>query len=227
VLGAVVTAVGAAVGGSREDTPRDASAPADAPAAEPRRSAGAVLDDLLSAAAPRLPIRDAARLRAAHPGASDAEIADALVARAARLTAGIGATTGGLAAARRLAPSSLLTVPLELGAETVLTAAVEVVLIGELHELHGRPAQGDARARGSAYLSRWSAQRSAQSAGGLGSVLGAAGLQAVQRRVCRWTTRGASASGPFLLGAALAGRSNRRATETLAARVLRDLRGGA
>jgi hypothetical protein len=31
----------------------------------------------------------------------------------------------------------------------------------------------------------------------------------------------------MLLGAALAGRGTRRATETLAARVLRDLRGGA
>lgn len=226
VLGAVVTAVGAAIGGSRDDTSRDASAAAGAPAAEAGRSAGAVLDDLLSAAAPRLPVRDAERLRAAHPGASDAEIADALVARAARLTAGIGAATGGLAAARLFAPSSLLTVPLELGAETVLIAAVEVVLIGELHELHGRRAPGDARARGSAYLSLWSAQRTAQGTSNLGSVLGAAGLKAVQRRVGRWTTRGAPSSAPLLLGAALSGRSNRRATETLAARVLRDLRGG-
>ena len=56
----------------------------------------ALLGDLLAAAAPRLPIRDAARLRRAYPGATDDEIADALVARAARLTSGIGAATGGL-----------------------------------------------------------------------------------------------------------------------------------
>jgi hypothetical protein len=225
VLGAVVTAVGAAAGGNRAAS-GPAPGPADVPGSEPGRSASTVLDDLLSAAAPRLPVRDAERLRAAHPGASDAEIADALVARAARLTAGIGAATGGLAAAHKFAPSSLLTVPLGLGAETVLTAAVEVVLIGELHELHGRRPPGDARARGSAYLSSWSAQRSGQSTAGVGSLLGAAGLEALQR-LGRRTTRSASTSAPLLLGAALVGRSNRRATETLAARVLRDLRGGA
>jgi hypothetical protein len=226
VLGAVVTAVGAAAGGNR-DAAGAAPGPADAPAAEPGRSPGAVLGDLLAAAAPRLPVRDAAGLRAAHPGASDAEIADALVARAARLTAGIGAATGGFAAAHWFAPPSLLAVPLELGAETVLTAAVEVVLIGELHELHGRPAQGDARARGSAYLSSWSAQRSVQRAAGLGSLLGVAGMRGLQRQVGRRLLRSVPAAAPLLLGAALAGRSNRRATETLAGRVLRDLRGGA
>ncbi|SOC50121.1 hypothetical protein SAMN05660748_2860 [Blastococcus aggregatus] len=226
VLGAVVTAVGAAVGGGR-DAPPEGSVPADGPADDPGRSPGAVLGDLLSAAAPRLPIRDAGRLRAAHPGVSDAGIADALVARSARLTAGIGAATGGFSAAHWFAPPSLLVVPLELGAETLLTAAVEVVLIGELHELHGRPAPGDARARGAAYLSSWSAQRSVQSAAGFGSVLGVAGLNALRRRVGRRLVGSVPAAAPLLLGAALAGRSNRRATETLARRVLRDLRGGA
>ena len=64
------------------------------------------------------------------------------MARAARLTSGIGAAAGGLSAAQWFAPASLLALPLELGAETVLIGAVEVVLVGELHELHGRPATG-------------------------------------------------------------------------------------
>jgi len=225
VLGAVATAVGAALGGAGGDA--TTTGPADAPQPEQGRSPGAVLGDLLTAAAPRLPIRDAARLHAAYPGSSDEEIATALVARAARVTSGIGAATGGLSAAHWFAPPSLLAVPLELGAETVLTAAVEVVLIGELHELHGRPAPGDARARGAAYLSSWSAQRSVASASGLGSVLGAAGLRTLRRRVGRRLVGNVPTAAPFLLGAALAGRSNRRTTETLAARVLRDLRGGA
>jgi hypothetical protein len=225
VLGAVATAVGAALGGSG-DPPGSASAPADAPRAGSGRTPGAVLGDLLDAAAPWLPIRDAARLRSAHPGASDAEIADALVARAGRLTAGVGAATGGLSAAHWFAPPTLLALPLELGAETVLTAAVEVVLIGELHELHGRPAHGDARARASAYLSSWSSQRAVQNAG-VTSVLGAAGLRALRRRVGRRLAGNVPSAAPLLLGAALAGRLNRRATESLAARVLRDLRDGA
>jgi hypothetical protein len=223
VLGAVAGAVGGAFAPSRDgDAP---SAPA-AGTAKADRSPGALLGDLLSAAAPRLPIRDRERLRQAHPGASDDEIADALVARAARVTSGIGAAAGGLSAAHWLAPPSLLAVPLELGAETVLIGAVELVLVGELHELYGRPAPGDAAARASAYLAGWSAQRSVDGAGaaGLGSLLGTAGLRALRRRVTRRLAGTASSAAPLLIGAAVSSKLNRRATESLAARVLTDLR---
>ena len=228
VIGAVAGAVGAAFGPGR--APDGAVPPADPASAGHRsdRSPGALLGDLLAAAAPRLPIRDAARLRRAHPDASDAEIADALAARAARLTSGIGAATGGLSAAHWFAPPSLLALPLELGAETVLLAGVEVVLIGELHELYGRPAAGDAATRAGAYLASWSAQRSVDATGaaGLGSLLGTAGVRALRRRVTRKLAGAVPAAAPFLIGAALAGRGNRRATEVLAERVLADLRRG-
>ncbi|HEV7189033.1 MAG TPA: hypothetical protein VGN28_14155, partial [Blastococcus sp.] len=105
VLGAVAGAVGSAFVPGRADEPSQAAGD---------RSPGALLGDLLSAAAPRLPIRDGERLRRAYPGASDEEIAEALVARAARLTAAIGAAVGGLSAAQWLAPASLLALPLEL-----------------------------------------------------------------------------------------------------------------
>jgi hypothetical protein len=222
VLGAVAGAVAGAFAPGRDGDASPAPA-ADAPAAD--RSPGAVLGDLLAAVAPRLPIRDAGRLRAVYPGASDDEIADALVARAARLTSGIGAATGGLSAAHWFAPPSLLAVPLELGAETVLLGAVEVVLIGELHELYGRPAGGDARERATAYLTSWSAQRSVDSSG-LGSLLGSAGIRALRRRVTRKLAGTASSAAPLMIGAALSSRLNRRATESLAERVLADLRAG-
>ncbi|GAB4079801.1 hypothetical protein [Modestobacter muralis] len=186
---------------------------------------GGLLSDLLDAAAPRLPIRDAARLRAAHPGATDGEIADVLVARAARLTAGVGAATGGLAAAQWFAPPTLVAVPLELGAQTVLVAAVEVVLVGELHELAGRPAPGDARARAGAYLASWTTQRAVGTggSGGLLSMLGTAGASAVRRRLTRRMARSTTSMAPLLLGASLAARSNRKATVTLADRLRADL----
>jgi hypothetical protein len=228
VVGAVAEAVGAAFGpGRNADEPfRPVPPPVDDAASTGDRSPGTLLGDLLAAAAPRLPIRDAGRLRQAHPGASDAEIADALVARAARLTAGIGAAAGGLSAAHWLAPASLLALPLELGAETVLIAGVEVVLLGELHELYGRPAGGDARTRGAAYLASWSAQRSVDGAGGarLGVLLGSAGIRALRRRMTRKLAGTIPSAAPLLVGAALAGRGNRRATESLAGRVLADLR---
>ncbi|MCV2488082.1 hypothetical protein OF117_01790 [Geodermatophilus sp. YIM 151500] len=224
----VVTAVATALRSSRSGSPAGADRGASAAATGGSRAPGALLGDLLAAAAPRLPVRTADRLRAAHPGATDDEIADALVARAARLTAAIGAATGGVAAAHWFAPPSLLALPLELGAETLLTAGVEVVLVGELHELYGRPAPGDARARAAAYLASWSARRSVDRAGvaGLGSVLGAAGLRALRRRVTRRLAGAVPAAAPFLLGAAIAGRGNARATEALAERVLADLRPG-
>jgi hypothetical protein len=190
------------------------------------RAPGAFLGELLSSAAPRLPVRDAARLRAAHPGLSDEEIADALTARAARLTAAVGAATGGLSAAHWLAPPSLVALPLELGAETLLTAAVEVVLLGELHELSGRPAVGDDRERAAAYLASWTSQRAVDSGArqGMGAVLGTAGLRALSRRLTRRLAGSVGSAAPLLVGAAIGGRANRRATENLARRVRADLR---
>jgi hypothetical protein len=218
---AVAGAVGAAFGPGRPEAPPPPTT------AGGDRSPGALLGDLLAAAAPRLPIRTGARLRQAYPGASDDEIADLLVARAARVTSGIGAATGGLSAAHWLAPPSLLALPLELGAETVLIAGVEVVLIGELHELYGRPVPGDPRDRAAAYLASWSTQRSVSGAGaaGLSSLLGSAGVRALRRRVTRRLAGNVTTAAPFLVGAALAGRGNRRATEALARQVLADLRG--
>lgn len=228
----VVGAVAGAVAGALDS----GSAAAGAPGARPEetgrtgvaddRRPGALLGDLLAAAAPRLPIRDGARLRAAHPGASDEEIAEALVQRAARMTSGIGAATGGLSAAHWFAPPSLLAVPLELGAETVLVAAVEVVLIGELHELHGRPVAGDAAERAQAYLRGWSEQRAVGGTVGadLGSLLGTAGLRALRRRMTRRLAGALPTAAPLLVGAALSSRGNRRATESLARRILADLR---
>jgi hypothetical protein len=219
VVGALAGAVGAALSDARRP-----SAGAGDPAAGTATPSG--LREVLAAAAPKLPIRTAAQLRQAYPGASDEEIADALVARAARATSGIGAGTGGLTAARWFTPASLLTLPIALGGETLLVAGVEVVLVGELHELYGRPAAGDARARAAAYLASWSEQRPADGGptAGLGSLLGAAGMRALRTQIPR-KLKGVMPSGaPFVLGAAIAGRTNRRATEALGERIRADLR---
>ncbi|SCX57048.1 hypothetical protein SAMN03159343_3568 [Klenkia marina] len=226
VLRDVVTAVGGAARAGRPAGGRDGASAGDPDDGAGWRPVG-VLTDLLHAAAPRLPIRDRDRLRAAHPGLDDAAIADALVTRYSRITAGIGAATGGLTAAQWFAPPSMIALPLELGAETVLVAAVEVVLIGELHELHGRPAPGDAAARAGAYLTSWTRQRAVESGpggGGLVATLGSAGVNALRRRVTRRLARNVSSAAPLLLGAGLAARSNRKATAQLAQAVLADLR---
>ena len=221
----VVGALAGAVGAALSDARRPSGATDD-------RTAGSTtpggLREVLAAAAPRLPIRTATQLRQAYPGASDEEIADALVARAARATSTIGAGTGGLTAARWFSPASLVTLPIALGGETLLVAGVEVVLVGELHELYGRPAAGDARTRAAAYVASWSDQRPFDGGptAGLGSLLGAAGVRALRTQIPR-KLKGVMPSGaPFVLGAAISGRTNRRATETLAERIRSDLRQG-
>ena len=139
---------------------------------------------------------------------------------------GIGAATGGLAAAHWFAPASLLAVPLGAGR-------------GDRPHRRGR-GRADRRAARAARPARpgrrpgprppptwrsWSAQRAADGSGRPGSA-------ARRRGAARAAPAGDPAAGrnvptaaPLLLGAALAGRGNRRATETLAERVLRDLRG--
>ena len=120
------------------------------------RGVGSLLADVLADAAPRLRIRDAATLRAHHPGLSDDEIADTLVRNAARTTATFGAAVGALAAVEFAAPPTLLAAPVQLAAETLAVAAVEVKLIAELHEILGQPAQRQpAPSAGSAYLTSW------------------------------------------------------------------------
>jgi hypothetical protein len=186
---------------------------------------GGVLGDLLDAAAPRLPIRDRERLRRAYPGSSDAEIADALVARATKLTGGIGAAAGGLTATQWFAPFSLIAMPLELGAQTALVAAVEVVLVGELHELAGRPAPGDAPGRARAYLTSWTTQRPVGGTGsaGLLGVLSTATAAALRRQVTRRLARSTTSMAPLLVGATVAARINRKATAVLADKLRGDL----
>ncbi|MGY1856841.1 hypothetical protein [Modestobacter sp. SYSU DS0290] len=226
VLSEVAAAIAGAARSARSGDDRAAGTGRGAGRSGGASAPGGLLGDLLTAAAPRLPVRDRARLRAAHPGATDEEIAEALVARAARLTGAVGAATGGLAAAQWFAPPTLLAVPLELGAQTALTAAVEVVLVGELHELAGRPAAGDARQRASAYLTSWSTQRAVgtSSGGGLFGMIGSAGASALRRQLTRRMARSTTSLAPLLVGATLAARGNRKATVTLADRVRADLR---
>ncbi len=223
VLTDVISAVAAAARSAANPSGEERTSTSTGTGGQRSAAPGGVLTDLLDAAAPRLPIRDRDRLRRAYPGSSDAEIADALVARATRLTGGIGAAAGGLTAAQWFAPPSLIAVPLELGAQTVLVAAVEVVLVGELHELAGQRAPGDPAGRARAYLTSWTTQRPVgrTGSGGLFGVISTATAAAMRRQVTRRLARSTTSMAPLLLGATLAARANKKATTVLADK-LRD-----
>jgi hypothetical protein len=192
------------------------------------RGAGSLLADVLAEAAPRLRIRDAAMLRVHHPGLPDDEIADVLIRNASRTTAAFGAAIGALAAVEFAAPPSLLAAPVQLAAETLAVAAVEVKLIAELHEVLGQPAFGTGSQRGSAYLMSWVRQRALDpkvGAAGLTALLGVATKRELRTMLVRRAGRSVTTLAPFLAGAVAGGIVNRRVTRSLGQKVTAELRG--
>lgn len=186
--------------------------------------------DTVSDVAPRLPIRDQATLRA-HYGDLDAdELADRLIRNAARVTASIGAASGGVAAVEWVATPTLLTAPVLLAVETVVVVAVEVKLIGELHAVYGLPVPGTLAQRGSVLLRAWTTRRGVNPlmpSVAMNTVLGTAARKELRDRLLRRFSRNITTLGPLLTGAAVAGFLNSRATTSLGEHVRRDLAGRA
>ncbi|GAA2708378.1 hypothetical protein ACFY2R_06535 [Micromonospora olivasterospora] len=177
--------------------------------------------------APHVPIRDLATLRRHFPGLDDDAIADRLVRNAARTTAGIGAAGGGVAAVEWTVTPALLSAPVLLAAETVAVVAVELKLIGELHEVYGVPLPPGGTQRAVALVQSWASQRgiNPMTPGvGVGAVLGTAARKELRDTLLRRFGRNVTTLGPLLTGAAVASYLNRRATRSLADQLRKDLR---
>jgi hypothetical protein len=187
---------------------------------------GGWLADLLTDAAPRIPIRDAATLRAQHPGLDEDALAQTLVTGAARASGTVGAAGGALAAVEFAAPPTLLTAPAQLAAETLLVAAVEIKLIAELHEVYGVAVQGAGRERATAYLMAWTERRGIDPLrpGSLRLSLGTAAKRSLRARLVRRAGRNLSTLGPLMSGAVAGSIVNARETRRLAGQVQQDLR---
>jgi hypothetical protein len=172
------------------------------------------------------PLRDVATLRAHYNGLSDMEIATRLVRNAGRTTASIGAVGGGVAAIEWVAPPTLITTPALLAAETVAVVAVELKLIGELHELYGRSVPGGQMQRALHLLQAWAGRRGVNlmvPGRGVAAVLSTAARHELRDRLLRRFGRNLTTLGPLLTGAAVAAYLNRRATLKLAQEVREDL----
>ena len=175
---------------------------------------------------PHLPIRTAETLHLHFAGMSDREIADRLVRNATIATATIGAAGGGIAAVEWVATPTLLTAPVLLAVETVAVVAVEIKLIGELHELYGQPIPGTAAQRTVALVQSWSQRRGVNPLApgiGVAAVLGTAARKELRDRLLRRFGRNLTSYGPMLTGAAVASYLNRRATQALAKNIRGDL----
>jgi hypothetical protein len=187
---------------------------------------GGWLVDLVVDTVPRIPVRDIETLRAQHPGLGPDDLAQALISGAAKSTGAVGAAGGALAAVQFTAPPTLLTTPVQLAAETLLVAAVEVKLIAELHEVYGAAVTGTTRARMLTYLMAWTERRGIDplSPGQLRLSLGAAAKRALRKRLVRRAGRNLTTLGPLMSGAVAGSIVNHRETRRLGDEVRDDLR---
>ncbi|MFD7921864.1 hypothetical protein ACFV3R_21875 [Streptomyces sp. NPDC059740] len=179
------------------------------------------LADRIIELAPRVPVRDLATLRRQFPDRTPEEIADRLVAGAARATATVGAGVG--AAAMLPTPPAM---PAELAAEVIGIASVEIKLIAELHEVYGLRPDGGLRRRSLAYLSSWTEERGIEVTrpSSLNAALGSQTRRRLRQQILKRTFRKLPALAPFMIGATVGAVLNRRDTRTLAEKVRADLR---
>ncbi|WP_030402566.1 MULTISPECIES: hypothetical protein [unclassified Streptomyces] len=185
------------------------------------RAALAHLADRVIDLAPRVPVRDLATLRSQFPGLGPEELADRLVAGAAKATATVGAGVG--AAAMLPVPPA---VPTELAAEITGVAAIELKLIAELHEVYGVRPPGSLTQRSTAYLNAWSDERGVDVSkpSTLGSAMNSHMKRQLRQQIMKRMVRDLPNLMPFLVGAAVGAVMNRRDTRKLAARIRADLR---
>ena len=189
---------------------------------------GRWLADVLLDVAPRIPVRDRAALQRHHPGLGDDELAAALVTAATRATGAVGAAGGAVAAVQWTAPPTLVSVPVQIAAETLAVAAVEIKLIAELHEVYRVPPVGRGGQRALAYVLAWARRRGVDplDPSALRMVLGVTARREVGRRVARRAGLNLATLGPLMAGAVAGSVVNHRETTHLAERVLADLRRG-
>jgi hypothetical protein len=170
--------------------------------------------------APRVPIRDIATLRAQHPGLDTEQLADQLIAGAARASAGVGAAVGA-AAAVPFVP----TMPMELGVETLALVAVELKLVAELHEVYGQQAPGKGPARMMAYLTSWSQRRGVRlTSSGIAMAVGSPVRRQLERRLLAKAGQSTLALAPLLTGAAAGAMIDHHETRRLGNLIRDDLR---
>lgn len=178
--------------------------------------------------APKIPIRDADTLHKQYPGRSDEEIAHQLIRTAKRTTAALGAAAGALASVEFVATPSLLLAPVQIAAELLVVAAVEIKLVAELHEVLGSPVEGSTVERASAYLMSWVTKRPASldaSGGGVSVVLSTAAMKELRAMVVRRMKRNSATLMPFMAGALAGAQLNRRATAELGETLVKELTG--
>jgi len=192
----------------------------------PRRAMQWIVDAVTDLA-PHVPVRNIDTLRKHYPGLEGEALAERLIRNAARSTAGVGAVGGGLASVEWAAPPTLLSAPAMLATETVAVVAIELKLIGELHEVYGHGIAGTSTQKAMSLIQSWSSHRGVNPmvpGSGVATVLSTATRKQLRDMLLRRFGRSLTTLGPLLTGAAVATYLNRRATRRLGEELARDLR---
>jgi hypothetical protein len=183
-------------------------------------ASGRWLSAQVLAMAPRLPVRDAATLRAQFPGLSPDELAGALIHGSARASGAVGMAVGAWAVLPFLPAAGV-----EITTETLAVVGIEIKLVAELHEVYGQAAPGGVVDRMTAYVGAWAQRRGvALAPGGLVLAAGSPLARQLQRRLAARAGRSIFSLGPLLTGAIAGGMINRRETRKLGRIVGDDLR---
>ncbi len=184
------------------------------------RVTGQWLTSQTLAMAPKVPIRSSSTLRQQYPGLQTEQLADRLIAGAARASAGVGAAVGAAAAV-----PFIPTAPLELGVETLALVAIELKLIAELHEVYQRPVPGSAAQRMLAYTGAWAERRGVRvTSTGLALAVGSPLRRRLERRLLAKAGESALALAPLLTGAVAGALIDHHETRKLGILVRNDLR---
>jgi non-ribosomal peptide synthetase component F len=170
--------------------------------------------------APKVPIRSNGMLRQQYPGLQTEQLADRLIAGAARASAGVGAAVG-VVAAVPVIPTALV----ELGVETLALVAIELKLVAELHEVYGMPAPGSVPQRMVAYTGAWAERRGVRlSSSGLAMAVGSPLRRKLERRLLATAGKSTLALAPLLTGAMAGALIDHHETRKLGTLVRDDLR---
>ena len=146
-----------------------------------------------------------------------------------------GGITGALATASELTPATWATLPIELLAETLVVVAIEMKLVGELHEVADQGVRGTIGQRGTAIATAWSESRGLRPSDLVTRPLRATAATLVgresrsqltgmlQRKMLKRAGRNLTSFVPLMAGAAAGAELNRRATRALGRKVASSL----
>jgi hypothetical protein len=170
--------------------------------------------------APKVPIRSIGTLRQQYPELQTEQLADRLIAGAARASAGVGAAVGAAAAI-----PFMPTAPLEIVVETLAVVAIEFKLTAELHEVYQMRAPGSAAQRMMAYTGAWAERRGVRmTSNGLALMVGSPLRRKLERRLLAKAGESALALAPLLTGAMAGALIDHHETRKLGTLIRDDLR---